>query len=150
MAETALQVHFGSQGGNPRIEYLTSASHPIADTRAEIAHRQLCKSHKFRRSNSGGTPIQREDHPRLALPFALLRRSELLDQRPPDFLLVLDERFSFRWRHVPERHAQFRKTLLHARRIERLTKSVAQTPDDRFRCSRRSGEAHESDGSNAW
>src|SRR5262245_56332374 len=71
---------------------------------------------------------------------------ELLDQRPPDLLLVLNERLGFCRRHVPEWHAKFNITLLHGRRVEGLTKSLAQASDYWLWRSCRSGKAHESDG----
>src|SRR6266478_4407952 len=81
----------------------------------------------------------------LTIDSAALLWGELLDKRPPDLLLVLDERLGLRRRHVPDRHADVGKALLHVRRIERLRKSFAQAANDVLRRSRRRRETHEAD-----
>ena len=77
-----------------------------------------------RRTSAGGDPRSSVTVMEGAPGPAALLRAELLDQRPPDLLLVLDERLGLRRRHVPDRNAKVGITLLDARTIERLAKSL--------------------------
>ena len=70
-------------------------------------------------------------HARSAVPLVpRLGWRELPDQRPPDFLLVLDKRRGLFRGVISDRHAEVGVALLDGRRVERLPKPVGEATED--------------------
>src|SRR5262249_35933195 len=78
-----------------------------------------------------------------------LWRREFANQRPPDFLFVLNERLGLLGSVVPDRHAEVRVAFFDRQRVERLAKSVGETALDRLWDPSWRGKRHESDGADA-